>query len=258
VLTAGLNLRSGPGTVYAPLLAGLARNTELRPLAFVGRGFPTGQWVEVEVVPNSIRGWVSAGQQFVACNVEVASLPAGVPPPTPTPAPTAPPLPPTKAPSSPPATQPAVSNVPVVPVDGSDGNKSLGNDRGVNQGRNLLLPGFADYEATVPMVFGDKIVFQAEVFDKEAGQFDGAGIDYVTFTIRDESGEKVHERTERNAGYCVFGGGEPDCVVWRFSEHGGSWPGGASVQPGVHDVQIFIQPKQGEAVTWFWSFRIER
>ena len=82
------------------------------------------------------------------------------------------------------------------------------------------------------MVFGDRIVFQAEVFDENVGQTDGAGIESVTFTIRDETGEKVHERTERNAGYCVFGGGEPDCTVWRFSEHGDKWPDGASLNPG--------------------------
>jgi hypothetical protein len=158
----------------------------------------------------------------------------------------------------PPATATQTPQVAVIPVDGSDGNKALGNDRGVNSGRNLLLPGFAAAELSQPMVFRDRIVFQAEVFDREAGQTDGAGIDNVTFIIRDETGAEVHKRTERNAGYCVFGGGEPDCTVWRFSEHGYKWPGGASVRPGVHDVQIVITPKRGEAVTWFWSFRVDK
>ena len=246
VVTAGLNLRPGPGTVYAPPLAGLGRNTELRPLTFVGRGFPAGQWIEVQVVSTGALGWVSAGQQFVACNVDFASLPAGVPPPTPTPAPT------------PAVTQTPASQVVVIPVDGSDGNKSLGNNRGVNSGRSLLLPGFASYEVSDPMVFRDRIVFRAEVFDRGVGETDGAGIEEVTFVIRDENGNKVHERIERNAGYCAFGGGEPDCVVWRFAEHGNKWPDGTSVQPGVHDVQIQIKPKRGEAVAWFWSFRIEQ
>ena len=252
VISAGVNLRPGPGTVYAPPFAGLARDTELRPLSFVARGFPTGQWIEVQVVSNGRVGWVSAGQQFVACNIQLASLPAGVPPPTPTPAPTSTP------PPSPPPTAPPVAQVVIIPVDGSDGNKELGNDRDVNSGRNLLLPGFAPYEVANPMEFDDRIVFQAEVFDKGVGQTDGAGIESVTFTIRDENGDIVHERTERNPGYCVFGGGEPDCTVWRFSQHGYRWPDGASLQPGVHDVQIFIQPKKGEAVTWFWSFRIKQ
>ena len=128
-------------------------------------------------------------------------------------------------------------------MDGSDGNKALGNNRDVNSGRNLLLPGFAPYEVADPMVFGDRIVFQAEVFDKEVGQTDGAGIESVTFTIRDENGDIVHERTERNPGYCVFGGGEPDCTVWRFSEHGYQVAGrrrlaaGRSRRPDRHPAQ---------------------
>ena len=244
MISAGLNLRPGPGTVYAPPLAALPRDAELHPISFVARGFPSGQWIEAQVISNSRVGWVSAGPQFVACNVQLASLPAGVPPPTPTPAPT--------------ATQLPAPQIAIIPVDGSDGNKDLGNNRGVNQGRNLLLPGFAPSEAAIPMVFGDRIVFQAEVFDKSIGRADGAGIESVTFTIRDENGDIVHERTERSPGYCVFGGGEPACTVWRFAEHGYRWPNGAAVQPGVHDVQIFIQPKSGEAVTWFWSFRINK
>ncbi len=244
VVTAGLNLRPGPGTVYTPPIAGLGHDTELRPLSFVARGFPSGQWIEVQVVSNGSQGWVGAASQFVACNIDVTSLPLGVPPPTPTPAPA--------------PTQTTPLAVAVVPVDGSDGNKDLGNDRGVNSGRSLLLPGFAPYEVSTPMVFRDRIVFRAEVFDRKVGHTDGAGIESVTFTIRDENGDTVHEQTERNAGFCVFGGGEPDCIVWRFSEHGDKWPGGAQLLPGVHDAQIVIKPKNGDAVTWFWNFRIER
>jgi hypothetical protein len=258
VISAGLNLRPGPGTVYAPPLAGLARDTELRPISFVARGFPTGQWIETLVVSDGRAGWVSAGPQFVACNIQLAALPAGVPPPTPTPAPTARLARPTEIPIVPIATATAAPQVAVIPVDGSDGNQALGNNRDANSGRNLLLPGFAPYEVAEPMVFGDRIVFQAEVFDRGVGHTDGAGIESVTFTIRDENGHIVHERIERTPGYCVFGGGEPDCTVWRFSEHGDKWPGGAPLQPGVHDAQIVITPRNGEAVTWFWSFRIEK
>jgi len=258
VISAGLNLRAGPGTVYAPPLASLARDTELRPITFVARGFPTGQWIEAQVVSNGRGGWVSAEPRFVACNVQLTALPAGVPPPTPTLAPTATLLPPTDIPIIPIATATAAPQVAVIPVDGSDGNKALGNDRGVNSGRNLLLPGFASYEIANPMVFGDRIVFQAEVFDRNVGITDGAGIESVTFTIRDETGNIVHQRTERNPGYCVFGGGEPDCTVWRFAQNRYRWPDGADLRPGVHDVQIVIRPKNGEEVTWFWSFRVER
>ena len=256
VISAGLNLRSGPGTVYAPPLAALARDTELRPVSFVARGFPTGQWIETQVVSDGREGWVSAEPRFVACNLQLATLPAGVPPPTPTPAPTAK-LRPTEIPIVPIATATAAPQVAVIPVDGSDGNKALGNDRDVNSGRNLLLPGFAPHQITDPMVFRDRIVFQAEVFDRNVGISDGDGIESVTFTIRDETGNIVHQRTERNPGYCVFGGGEPDCTVWRFAQNKYRWPDGADLRPGGHDAQIVIRPKNGDEVTWFWNFRVE-
>ena len=59
------------------------------------------------------------------------------------------------------------------------------------------------------MVFCDRMVFRIEVFDANVGVYDGSGIRDVTFKITEENGSTVHERTERQAGYCVFGGGEP-------------------------------------------------
>ncbi len=250
VITDRLNLRAGPGTVYAPV-ATLAAGVELRPLSFVASGFPSGSWIEVERATDRVRGWVSAGQQFVACNFDPATLPAGSAPPTPTP------RPPTATPTSPVLPTATRVLVAVVPVDGSDGNRSLGNDRGVNGGRNIVLPGPGTVENGA-VVFRDSVVFQVEVFDRNAGQDDGAGIREVRFTISDETGNVVHQRTERNAGYCVFGGGEPDCVIWRFSEHGSRWPGGAALQYGFHNVTIDIVPQSGQAVNWFWGFRIAR
>ena len=144
----------------------------------------------------------------------------------------------------PPIIRPTVRVIPtriqvaVLPVDGSDGNQNLRNNRGVKSGRNVLIPGGVPYGDGDTAVFRDRVVFQVEVFDRTAGQRDGAGIESVTFTITDETGQEVHTRTEKTPGFCVFGGGEPDCTVWRFSEHGGQWPGGAPLQPGVHDVRI--------------------
>ena len=247
VITAGLNLRPGPGTVYNPPLAALGAQHGASAVVVRGTRLPEramdrspGRLERSSGLGGcgtAIRG-VQSGSRIAAGRCAAAH---------------------TDARADGHALLPtAPAQVAVVPVDGSDGNKDLGNDRGVNQGRNLLLPGFASYEVAAPMVFRDKIVFRAEVFDRQVGQTDGAGIDSVTFTIRDETGDTVHERTERNPGYCVFGGGEPDCTVWRFSEHGNKWPGGAQLQPGVHDAQIVITPKNGDPVTWFWSFRIEQ
>ncbi len=249
VMSAGLNLRGGPGTVFNPPLRTLPQGAALTPLSFVSRGFPSGQWIEVQVDAGGQRGWISAGAQFVACNLDVASLPAGSAPPTPTPRPV------TATP--PPATPTRIPAIAILPVDGGcSETPNIRNSRNVKGGCNVALPGFESYEVSNPMVFRDRIVFQVEVFDTNVGRTDGAGIDSVSFTIND-SNRTVHQRTERNAGYCVFGGGEPDCTVWRFSEHGNRWPGGADLQKGPHSVQIVITPKSGEPVTWFWTFEIQ-
>ncbi len=246
VVSGGLNLRSGPGTVFAPPIGGLAKSAELTPLSFIASGFPSGQWIEVQVVATGRQGWVSAGAQFVTCNVDVTRLPAGKSPPTPTP---------TKViPTVVPVFTPTRVQVVVVPIDGGD-NNNLRNGRNVKGGRNLLLPGFTG-PSTNPVTFRDRIVFQVEVFDSTVGQYDGAGIQDVQFFISDGFGE-VHHRTERTAGYCVFGGGEPDCTVWRFSEHNNRWPDGAELHKGQHNAQIVITAKSGESAIWNWTFVIE-
>lgn len=98
-VTAGtLNLRRGPGTVYAPPIRTLAQGTQLEPLA----RNPEGSWIEVKVKGSADRGWVSAGSSYVNCNqdVVIAALPVGQIPPTPTPTPTPRPTPtPTAAPT---------------------------------------------------------------------------------------------------------------------------------------------------------------
>lgn len=145
----------------------------------------------------------------------------------------------------------------VLPVDGSDGNQNLGNDHPIKEGRNITLPGFAQYEVSEPMVFSERMVFQVEVRDRSVGPNDGDGIESVRFTITDVLGQQVHVRQENNAGYCVFGGGEPDCNVWLFADSGYRWPDGEVLFPGNYSVVIDITPAQGEAVSWFWNFDVD-
>jgi hypothetical protein len=79
-----LNLRSGPGTAYRPPLTSLATGTELTPVGFNAVGVPGGPWVQVRVVNQELTGWVSAGEQFVACNIDLSTLAqVAVDPPTP-------------------------------------------------------------------------------------------------------------------------------------------------------------------------------
>ena len=143
-----------------------------------------------------------------------------VPTDTPAPAPTDTP------PPEPPAPTPTPILIAVLPVDGSDGNRIFRSSHvEIKEGRAIVLPGYSQADVTEPMVFRDKVVFQVEVFDPNVGSQDGDGIQDVKITIRD--GDKiVHERTEKQAAYCVFGGGEPDCDVWVFADHDYKWPEG--------------------------------
>ncbi|MGD9147538.1 MAG: hypothetical protein PVI80_18360, partial [Anaerolineae bacterium] len=80
-------------------------------------------------------------------------------------------------PTATPPPSPTPIAIAVLPVDGSAGDDSLGNDHPVKNGRNITLPGFAPHEVSNPMVFRQRMVFQAEVRDRNAGSHDGAGID---------------------------------------------------------------------------------
>ena len=86
VVTGGLNLRYGPGTVYAPPIRVVDLGAQLNPLARNG----DGTWIEVTVAATGEKGWVSSESQFVACNVDIQTLPVGIIPSTPTPSPTPP------------------------------------------------------------------------------------------------------------------------------------------------------------------------
>ena len=89
VVSNALNLRHGPGLVYAPPLQTLTSGTVLLPFAKNG----DGSWLEVQLQGESTTGWVSAAGQFVSCNFDPSSLPLGQVPPTPTPTKTLTPAP---------------------------------------------------------------------------------------------------------------------------------------------------------------------
>jgi hypothetical protein len=205
----------------------------------------------------------------------VATNTSAAPANTPEPAPTNTPPPPADTPSGPPTdTPPAPTDTPppapapteeklVIAeslVDGNDGNDFLRSSSPDNQGRVILLPGFNQSEVTKPMVFRDRMVFQVEVFDTRAGPVDGAGIQDVTFRIEvnDDSGQVVYEKREQNPGYCVFGGGEPDCAILSL-ENGSRWPDpyGGEIRNGEYLAKIDIIPEDGEPTQWRWRFNVE-
>lgn len=97
-----------------------------------------------------------------------------------------------------------------------------------------------------------ELVFQVLARNPEAGEHDGAGVSNVEFIIFDQNGQEVHRRTENLAGYCAFGGGEPDCNVWRFAERDFKWPSGLDIQSGIHTLVATINMQDDD----FWEGQI--
>lgn len=88
--------------------------------------------------------------------------------------------------------------------------------------------------------------FQVKARDPRRGNKDGAGIKSVDFSISDKTGE-VYKRTENNAAYCAFGGGEPDCNIFRFADNGYKWSGtNKPIQNGQHTLTVKVHPSSGD------------
>ncbi|HTP01910.1 MAG TPA: SH3 domain-containing protein [Anaerolineales bacterium] len=212
-----VNLRSGPGTAYDPPIATLTEGTELIPTAYNPVGIPGGSWVLVQVKGKNEQGWVSGGTQFVSCSVELASLPSAEAPPPPKP------------------------QRPVVSAGTPDGN-------------NLdLFRTSLDFD---PDYFLRMYVFYSEdPNEKFKAKNDGRDIDSVQFTITSPDGGKTYyDRTEKNAGYCIFGGGEPDCTPWIVEDGQYKWEqGGDPVKSGKYGLTITVTASNGEVGNWLWN-----
>lgn len=242
-----LLVRTGPGTAF-PAITRLARNTRVRAVSFVARGTPSGSWIEVEQTAGRRLGFAAAASQFVICNQPLVVLPVGRIPPVPTV---------TRTPAPTPTRLPPLALVKVFGNDSEDTAipPRISNDRPINNGRNVLLPGVRTVADPDNVIFRDRLVFQVEVFDRNEGRRDGDGISTVTFRITDPIGN-IFEQREQAKPYCAFGGANR-CDVWTFSEHDNKWPNGNPLTPGQHSVEIVIRPKSGQPVTWFWGFEIQ-
>lgn len=84
VISPFLNLRAGPGTIYAPPVQTLTAGAVLNPL---GRS-ADGGWLWVNVAGSGVQGWVSAAPGFVTCTGDTTGLRVQDSPPTPTDVPT--------------------------------------------------------------------------------------------------------------------------------------------------------------------------
>ncbi len=267
VVSASLNLRTGPGIIFQPPIGALLQEAQLLPLA---RNLDAS-WIEVEVVSNGRRGWVSTEPQFVACNIDLATLELGIIPPTPTatntPLPTATPLP-TSTPAPTATTLPTNTPAPTPTQDPLAGLPSP-------QGVVIQSPGgTGDLEGniyTAPQIVSGTNARDSEpvfdtVFYLEAFAFDpnipgysarsGAGIDRVEFHMFcPNGGEFVH--TEAVPRYCMFGGGEPNCSVLNLVD-GATIPGSdCRVENGFYDVEIQVFPQNSNLARANWNLTVK-
>ncbi len=212
-----LNLRSGPGTAYNPPIAILKAGTKLVPSGYNSQGVPSGLWVQVQVEGTSQTGWVSAGIQYVSCNLELASLPAVAVPPPPKPAP------------------------PKIGTGVVDGN-------GISYFRSSM-----EFD---PEYFFRMYVFRSDDPDEQfSANKDGRNIASVEFTVTSLDGDVIYyDHIENNAGYCIFGGGEPDCSPWIYENGQYRWAiGGDPVQPGNYQLTITVNSNDDQVGVWFWD-----
>ncbi|HRA64508.1 MAG TPA: SH3 domain-containing protein [Caldilinea sp.] len=111
---------------------------------------------------------------------------------------------------------------------------------------NIVQTGPGNADSTV---YG-ALVFQVEAYDRARGFQDGDGIRNVDLRIFDADGSEVYQRTEGNAAYCAFAGGEPDCNVWYFGDNGDAWPSGESVRYGdPYLLRGIVNAENGSSLT---------
>lgn len=102
----------------------------------------------------------------------------------------------------------------------------------------------------------DELNFRVAAWDPAVGDDDGDGIDEVLLEIF-SAGELVHARTEGTAGFCAFGGGEPDCTTWNFPDNDWSWPDGASIFGGESLLRATVFADDGRSIEATWTIFIQ-
>jgi len=122
-------------------------------------------------------------------------------------------------------------------------------DQGQPPQTNLVARIAQTGPGTTSSTINQALVFQVGAYDSAVGTQDGAGIANVDLRILDSTGKIVHQRTEQTARYCAFGGGEPDCDVWVFAQHGNKWPNGQAVKSGPHTLQAIVRAPDGKSTT---------
>jgi hypothetical protein len=106
--------------------------------------------------------------------------------------------------------------------------------------------------------FDEDFLLQFYAHDVNYGDEDGDGIIAVEFTIQDSDFNVVHSNSEETPGFCVFGGGEPDCNTWLIEDSVYKWRStGEPVRDGVYVLRVrVIMDDSGEG-NWNYELTVD-
>jgi hypothetical protein len=154
---------------------------------------------------------------------------------------------PTSLPAGTAEAAPSITPSPAIPLPPKIGH-------GDPQGQIDQFGFFLDFN---PDYFLRMYVYRSDNPDNETARVnDGQGIGSVTFTITSLNDDLVYTRTERTPGYCIFGGGEPDCNPWVLEDGQYKWKaGGDPVRTGTYQMEIDVTDRNDDSVVgqWFWN-----
>lgn len=125
---------------------------------------------------------------------------------------------------------------------------------------NLPPDSFEDIFVSIVEPFTDRIenelVFEADV----SGAGTGSGVERVEMQIVQYDGKIVHERTERTARYCGFGGGENNqpCPPYGFAANGSKWSSGAPIYPTQYVLRAIVYLNDGNIAATTAIMQIDR
>ena len=216
-----VNLRTGPGTAYRNPVGVILKSSVVVPIGFDPEGIPGGRWILIEAANNSPSGWITAGADFVSCNMDFNSLPAveaAAPPP--------PPLP----------------------------NSARSSDPEGGCGPNQ------DYQCDVIVTEESFLQFKIFQNRKELTQNDNIKqVSFsVRRGGKDDNGREVYSNVEGASAYCIFGGNGP-CNAWPQENSVPVWKSGSPVNPGTYFVEIFATVEEDgdeDDVRWAAEFDV--
>ncbi len=169
VVNQKLNLRNGPSTAHRPPIRELPANSILTPLGYAAEGYLGGSWAYVQDQASQDEGWVSAGPQFISCNVDLTALPE-------------------------------VAYDPPPPYFPSTVQTSPGPGVGFCAGDPS--------EYSCILTFSNDYLFQVQVFKNGVEINETNGVQPISFTVTKDD-VIVYNSIESIAAFCIFGGNEP-------------------------------------------------